>query len=436
MKRIVQFILLLFAFTSVFAQAKWNSKKSSIRIPFELTHNLIVMNIQLNNTPLTMILDTGSDENLIFCFPEKDSLAINNPKNVKVRGIGLGESIDAILSQKNNMKVKEYEDANFEILIIDSQGVNIVNKLGVPINGIVGASFFKDFLVEIRYDAQEVILHKNTDKVLSRNEKKYTINTMHLIDNKPYIDIKLGIDDVTRSFKLLFDTGLGDGLWLFENDTIKVPKLYFKDVLGRGLAGDIYGKRSRVKSIEMMNYNLKDALVSFPDSVSFPQFNLVERRNGSLGGGIIKRFNWFIDYKNQKVYYKKNGYFNKAFNYNMSGIELQHSGLQWIKEEIKLNTSNNQLNLNDLVLNDDSKKYKYELKPIFEIYAIRKDSPAEKVGLKIGDKIVKINGKSSQMLTIQSISDLFQSEEGKNITIVIERNGQQLTFKFKLEKLL
>lgn len=436
MRRIVQFSLMLFAITSVFAQAKWNSNKTKIKIPFELTHNLIIMNITLNNAPLNMILDTGSDRNLLFCFPEKDSLEIFNPRKVTFRGIGLGEPIEAIVSQKNNMKVKEYEDSNFEILIIDSQGVNIVNKLGVPINGIVGASFFKDFLVEIKYDTQEIILHKNKENILSKKAKKYTNNTIQLIEDKPYIDMKLGIDDKLQNFKLLIDTGLGDGLWLFENDTIKTPKLFFDDVLGRGLGGDIFGKRSRVKKIEMVNYKIQDALVSFPDSISFPQHNLIKSRNGSLGGAITKRFNWLIDYENQKVYYKKNDFFNKPFNYNMSGIELQHSGLQWIKEEIKLNTSNNQLNLNELMLNDESKKYRYELKPVYEIYAIRKDSPAEKIGLKIGDRIVKVNGKSSHILTIQSISDLFQSEDGKIITIVVERLEQQLTFKFKLEKLL
>ncbi|HLO72909.1 MAG TPA: PDZ domain-containing protein [Flavobacterium sp.] len=436
MRRIVQFSLMLFAITSVFAQTKWNSNKTKIKIPFELTHNLIIMNITLNNAPLNMILDTGSDRNLLFCFPEKDSLEIFNPRKVTFRGIGLGEPIEAIVSQKNNMKVKEYEDSNFEILIIDSQGVNIVNKLGVPINGIVGASFFKDFLVEIKYDTQEIILHKSKENVLSKKAKKYTSSNIQLIEDKPYIDLKLGIDDKLQNFKLLIDTGLGDGLWLFENDTIKTPKLFFDDVLGRGLGGDIFGKRSRVKKIEMVNYKIQDALVSFPDSISFPQHNLIKSRNGSLGGAITKRFNWLIDYENQKVYYKKNDFFNKPFNYNMSGIELQHSGLQWIKEEIKLNTSNNQLNLNELMLNDESKKYRYELKPVYEIYAIRKDSPAEKIGLKIGDRIVKINGKSSHILTIQSISDLFQSEDGKIITIVVERLGQQLTFKFKLEKLL
>ena len=72
------------------------------------------------------------------------------------------------------------------------------------------------------------------------------------------------------------------------------------------------------------------------------------------------------------------------------------------------------------------------------MYAIRSyyDSPAEKVGLKIGDIILSINRKSSQHLSIQKIAEIFQSQEGKTIKIEVERQGQNLKFEFQLEKIL
>lgn len=66
----------------------------------------------------------------------------------------------------------------------------------------------------------------------------------------------------------------------------------------------------------------------------------------------------------------------------------------------------------------------------------RKDSPADKAGLKEGDLIVSINNRKAYNYTIQKITDLFQSEEGKKITIEVERDGKILKFKFQLEKIL
>ena len=106
--------------------------------------------------------------------------------------------------------------------------------------------------------------------------------------------------------------------------------------------------------------------------------NIIDGRNGSLGGEVIKRFDWFVDYKNELVYFKPNKYFDDAFNYNMSGIEVQHNGIQWIKEEIRSNSTSTTINANEFVFDESNAKfnYKYELKPVFEIYSIREHSPA------------------------------------------------------------
>ena len=96
------------------------------------------------------------------------------------------------------------------------------------------------------------------------------------------------------------------------------------------------------------------------------------------------------------------------------------------------------INANEFVFENSNLKfnYKYELKPIFEIYTVRENSPAAKAGILEGDKIIKINNKSSKYLSIQSITNLFQSEEGKLIKITIERDGKKIDFEFRLEKIL
>ena len=323
-----------------------------------------------------------------------------------------------------------------EAIFVFNHDISLVNKLGIPINGILGSSFFKKYLVEIDYEKKKIFLHKSKQKKLKKIAKDYVESSIEINKARPYIYLKTKLENEIFDLKLLFDTGLGDGLWLFENDKIKSNSIFFIDYLGKGLSGDIFGKKSRVEEVVLENNVLKGVLVSYPDINYFDKTMIVDKRNGSLGGEVIKRFNWILDYENQKVYFRKNTLFDKPFNYNMAGIEVQHSGFHVVSEKMENAFSTNVINIDKRGVDYSSERFIFELKPNFEIYSVRKDSPGDKAGLLIGDKIIEINNRSAHRLSIQSITDLFQSEEGKPITIVVEREGKILTFKFNLEKVL
>ena len=159
-------------------------------------------------------------------------------------------------------------------------------------------------------------------------------------------------------------------------------------------------------------------------------------RNGSIGGQFLKRFNWFFDYKNKMMYFQKNKQYDLPFEYNMSGIEIQHKESEWVKYEIpkldkKSITLDKEFNFYQKAVN-----YKYELKPVYEIYAIRENSPGFKAGLREGDLVHKINGSKASNLKIDFFNELFASESGKKIKITVVRNGKILNFEFTLEKIL
>lgn len=440
MRKIIQIVFLFMVTVTLQSQSNfnWKSKKDKIKIPFELTHNLIIVDVDFNGIPLKMIADTGAENSILFSFPENDSLVLHETDKIKIKGVGSGEMIDAYLSKKNKLKIKEYEDVNFELLLLPYQDISIINKIGIPINGILGSSFFESGLLEIDYSRNLLIFHKNKLKSNDSRIRKYKSNSIDFNERKPYVKIPIEINNKQNEYKLLFDSGLGDGLWLFENDTIKCETQFFNDILGVGLSGEIKGKRSRIEKINFPGLSLSKVLVSYPDSISFNQITIRADRNGSLGGDVLKRFNWFLDYENKVFYCKKNNLYSLPFEYNMSGIEVQHAGSQLVKELVRLETKNNQVNLNEFVFDNNDLRFaqKFELKPVFTIYAIRKDSPGDKAGLLVGDKIIKINNKMDYQLTIQSITDLFQSEDGKWITMIVDRAGIRFTVKFQLEKIL
>ena len=122
----------------------------------------------------------------------------------------------------------------------------------------------------------------------------------------------------------------------------------------------------------------------------------------------------------------------------MSGIEVQHTGLEPIKETIRLNNSSSEINVIDIVKDNSELKYRFKfiLKPIYKITNIRNDSPSYNVGLKPNDKILSINNKNAYNYTIQKITDLFQSEDGKKIKMEVERDGNIIEVVFYLKKII
>ena len=191
----------------------------------------------------------------------------------------------------------------------------------------------------------------------------------------------------------------------------------------------------------MKSFTLKNANVAFPDSTHIFHAKRFRHRNGSLAGNILKRFNVIIDYKRAVITLNKNRYFNDKFSYNKSGIELAHDGFRVISEKDNstidsktgLLQSNKAQNGTRIVMDSP---YKISLKPAYIIVELRDDSPAQKAGLKIGDAILNINNKPTYQFSLQKLIQFFYADSGNKIKLVVDREGEVLTFSFILENML
>ena len=63
-------------------------------------------------------------------------------------------------------------------------------------------------------------------------------------------------------------------------------------------------------------------------------------------------------------------------------------------------------------------------------------SPAEDAGLLQGDRMMFINNKSSKDITISEIYKLFQKGEGKNINLIMKREGKIFFATINLRRLI
>ncbi|WP_197482080.1 aspartyl protease family protein [Polaribacter atrinae] len=419
---------------------RFNEKnKHSQQIKFRLINNLIVIPLEINGKELSFILDTGVNKTILFNLSEKDSVSLLNTTKVKLRGLGNGDAVDAIISTNNTFKIKDLVSNNETVYVILKDFFDLSSKMGTTIHGIIGYRLLKNTIIKVNYKTQRIYFYNPKTYTYKKCKKCETI-PFQFHRKKPYIDAKVRIDTVGSKFvnvRLLVDSGGSDAMWLFENSkrAIKTPKRFFNDLLGEGLSGPIYGNRSRVPKFKMGRFVIENPTVSFLDSVSTHNARKFKERNGSVGGGVLSRFKVWIDYPNKIITLKKNGSLNSGFNYNMSGLDIVYNGKQLVKEEI----AEKHKNVNDYEMPANNSvsfvtKYSFNFKPSFMIRRVVKNSAAEKAGLLKGDVILKINGRQAHDLKLDDIIYKFQERVKKKIRITIKRNGVKMEFEFRLEK--
>ena len=422
---------------AIFGQSRFNlPRANSDKIKFQLIDNLIIIPVEVNGVELSFLLDSGVSKPILFNITNIDTLQVNNVETVYLRGLGGGEPVEALKSQNNIFKIGNAINIDQDIFVVFDNSINFTPRLGVAVHGIIGFDLFKDFVVEINYGSKYLKLHKPDTYVYKKCNKCEQFN-LSFYNNKPYINGEVKIDVNNLPVKLLIDTGSSDALWLFEEDSLMMKPLnnkYFEDFLGKGLSGNVHGKRSKVKSFNLKSFVLKNVNVAFPDSTSISYARKHEDRNGSISGELLRRFNIIMDYKKAKLTLKKNSQFRSPFRYNKSGIVLEQNGIRAVKEKYLEKSFDHygRSNEDNTVVNF-TESFRLNFKPAFSIVELRKDSPAERAGLLIGDVILTINGKGTYTMKLQDLVEIFSGDDNKLIKLEIERNFIPMRFAFRLE---
>ena len=441
MKKIAAlFVSLVFSITAL-AQSGFRFEsegKKKVTIPFQFINNLIIVSVNVNGAKLNFLLDTGVDETILFSLDDQDEIKLNNIEKIKLKGLGGDEAIEGLKSSHNKVAFPGYSDSDHDIYIVLDQNFNFSASIGIPVNGIIGYEFFKNSLVEINYDRRKIFVYNDNIKIRKKIAAQFKSNEIIIEDGKPYLTAGIVTKSKPTDAKLLIDTGNTDAVWLFQDKShlFDIPDKLFDDFLGRGLSGDILGKRGRIDEFHIGSFVFEKPLVAFPDENATKNISMAENRIGSVGAEILKRFSVIFDYGNNKVFLRKGNTYDQPFNYNMSGIEVHHEGMSWVQEKVELEAVKKYAVYEADMGGPTEFTYKFELKPIFSISNVRKDSPAEVSGLQKGDIIVSINRMPCYRMSLQEINYILKSEEGRNIELEIERKNKKMRFSFRLKSLI
>ncbi|PTX08261.1 PDZ domain-containing protein [Sphingobacterium faecium] len=377
---------------------------------------------------MNFLLDTGVKETMVFgkSLGEVDSTIFKN----KFQGLGRNAGVDGILAINNHVIVgKKMEDIDHPIFILDNEHIDISSRIGVEVNGILGSRFFSDYRIEFDFLKKriKVFPNENTPKSWS----KLTILAIEVIGSRPFVKISVQQDNLEINGKALIDMGNSDAVLLLKNrlKDYEVRPPFISDYIGQGFNGEIYGLRNRIKKLTIGPFQMSFPLVAYPEFESVQNAKIVNERIGSIGNELLRRFKIIFDYPNKQIYLSKNRNFDKFYYLNMSGLEIVHNGMKWEKQEVPVTLKRD--DSKDINFNNKL-QFKFVLKPLFKIDMVREASPAQLAGLRRDDKILAVNGKSVSAYTLEDLTNLMKSEEGKEITMKIERNGIKIDVRFTL----
>ena len=357
-----------------------------------LTGGIVILHATLDNfkDSLNFVLDTGSggismDSSTCqyYNFPTE-------PSDKLVRGIAgmkyVSFAKDHILHLPGvTVPDLDFHINNYEILS---------SAYGMKIDGIIGYSFFRRFVVFLDYDNQ--ILKVYTPGTIKYPRGGYLLKPQFSTLPMQFATVR---DNRTIIGKFYFDTGAG--LCLLMNDDFAHDSAVFRKkrksylTQAEGLGGKADMQLSVVKELKVGPYHFRNVpAYVFNDEYGVTNYPVL---GGLIGNDIWRRFNVFLNYPQQEIYIKPNNHFLDSFDYSYTGLGF------------------------------------YLIDGAITITDVIKGSPAEKAGFEQGDIILGVGTNFSN--NIQTYKVLLQNAKAR-INIVVMRKGQPIVIEMKIKSIL
>ncbi len=355
--------------------------KLLVRFPFtQLSGGIIIVKAQLDNHPdsLNFVFDTGSG-GISLDSTSAHYLNLEYVKSEKtIRGIAGIKTVDFTLDHTLKLGGLQTEHLDFHINDYEL----LTSVYGVKIDGIIGYSFLRRYIVRIDYDTQFM-------EVYNPGSFKYPRGGYLLKPNFSTLPLQSAIISDERPImnRFIFDTGAGLCFLLsqdFVDDSLvfkKKRKMY--PTQAEGLGGKTQMNLSVAKEIKLGPYKFRNVPIHiFLDDYNVTNYPML---GGLIGNDVLRRFNVILNYPEQSIHLKPNTHFAENFDYSYTGL-----GIYQINGEIR-------------------------------VVDIMPNSPGDKAGFKTGDVIFSVETNASK--NIQTYKNLFQNSLGK-IRVVIFRDQQ------------
>jgi membrane-associated protease RseP (regulator of RpoE activity) len=383
--------------TAVAAFAAWPAPQgtrlaSPVTIPFEPVMRHIVLDVTVKDRPLSFVFDTG-DKLAIIDLDRAKELGLPLGGAMKVKGVGAKDA-DAAFVKGSGFALRGLAGFS-QPLTLAMPLHGLAARFGHDFDGILGADFIQEFVVEIDYGAHTITLHDRSTFTYAGPGESLPIALN--AGGHPIIDAEVtpmgGSPGTPLQGKFTFDMGNGGALSLhspFVNSHhLPGPDMKTVRLIGAGGAGgSAAGRVGRSAALKIGSSVFKNLPTMFSQDTAGAFASAAAQ--GNIGALIISRFKVFLDYGNRRIILEPATTFSDPFDRASGGVSLRAEG----------------------------RDYK-----TFTVDEVLEDSPASEAGLHVGDVIASIDARPASDLTLTAVYELFERAQPYTLTI---RRGDRL----------
>jgi hypothetical protein len=356
--------------------------------PFkQYSGGVMIIQAKLNDIPdtLNFILDTGSGgislDSSTAAFYQVPS------RNSDTTITGMGSTHKVRFAHKQRLHLPGLTINNLDFHINNYEVLTSV--YGEKIDGIVGYSFFKQYIVKIDFDSTRI-------EVYTPGEFKYPRNGTMLRPAFTTLPIQnLMVKDRRRlNFNFYFDTGAGLCFLMSEafarDSAIVMTRRKPVYTQAEGMGGRLQMRLTVIKMLQVGNYKFRNV----PTYIYDDQYNVTSYPfvGGLLGNDLLRRFNLVLNYPQREIHLQPNSHFAEPFDYAYTGLATYFIDGRIVVEDVI------------------------------------PGSPADKAGIKPDDILIGVNTNFTN--NIMQYKTILQSANEK-IKLFVSRNGKLMQLSIK-----
>lgn len=331
---------LLLVFLLIFNNFCFSNDLSLLSIPFDFSDNNLKIKVKVDGQEYVVIFDTGS------------------------HGIELDSQFENQLNSKKGIIDLQIQSFIFEKKLIKYRNWN--NYISDEVDGIIGPDIFQPYSIEIDYYRKRINLFEENH---SPNSEYSKLNIKQIKSNPQLynflvipIEIRIhGSNKTTMNF--LFDTGSSRNLTIFRKELSELDGVVQKRI-NASPHGFNRSINHKCEELNIQNFTISDKWIDFTE---VKNDNLFSAYSGIVGNGILRNFNFYLNYEKSEFYFKKN---EELFedrlisdgiiirNYTKSGEGLRIASI--LEESKNIRSENLQLNDEVLSISYQNKKISFE----------------------------------------------------------------------------